>query len=143
MLGRKSNPLLILLQCSALMIPAVVIVLNMAVGFLPKVDNSAHIGGFISGFLLGFIFLMRPQYGYIKPRHIPPGYHAKNKSKQSCCQYFFFLIALILAILGYINLIFLVDVTCSVTILTKFAFSSERDSMVYLADMHMPWLRYT
>ncbi|KAI9107376.1 hypothetical protein K1719_021413 [Acacia pycnantha] len=88
-------------KCSTLMVLVVVIVLNLAVGFLPKVDNSAHIGGFISGFLLGFVFLMRPQYGYMNQKHIPTGYQAKQKSKHSLCQYFFFLIALILAILGY------------------------------------------
>ena len=94
------------LQCSTLITLVVVIVINMAVGFLPNVDNSAHIGGFIFGFLLGFIFLMRPQYGYLDPKFIPAGYKANKKLKHSCCQYFFFLIALILAILGYITLIF-------------------------------------
>ncbi|CAM8924652.1 unnamed protein product [Rhodiola kirilowii] len=32
----------------------VIIAINLAVGILPHVDNFAHIGGFLSGFLLGF-----------------------------------------------------------------------------------------
>ncbi|KVI11950.1 Peptidase S54, rhomboid [Cynara cardunculus var. scolymus] len=31
-----------------------VVLINMAVGILPHVDNFAHLGGFFSGFLLGF-----------------------------------------------------------------------------------------
>ncbi|KAE8721196.1 hypothetical protein F3Y22_tig00016571pilonHSYRG00036 [Hibiscus syriacus] len=38
--------------------------LNLAVGFLPQVDNSAHIGGFISGLLAVFVLLIRPQFGF-------------------------------------------------------------------------------
>ncbi|KAI3443027.1 RHOMBOID-like protein [Psidium guajava] len=50
-----------------------IIVLNLAVGILPHVDNFAHIGGFLSGFFLGFIFLIRPQFGWVSQRYAPPG----------------------------------------------------------------------
>lgn len=51
-----------------------IIVLNLAVGILPHVDNFAHIGGFLSGFFLGFVFLIRPQFGWVSQRYAPPGY---------------------------------------------------------------------
>ncbi|CAA6656322.1 unnamed protein product [Spirodela intermedia] len=41
---------------------SVIILINLAIGILPRVDNFAHIGGFLSGFLLGFVFLLRPQF---------------------------------------------------------------------------------
>ncbi|KAL5082561.1 hypothetical protein RYX36_010982 [Vicia faba] len=40
----------------------IIIVINLAIGILPHVDNFAHIGGFLTGFLLGFVFLIRPQF---------------------------------------------------------------------------------
>uniref|UniRef100_A0A9I9DT76 RHOMBOID-like protein n=1 Tax=Cucumis melo TaxID=3656 RepID=A0A9I9DT76_CUCME len=64
-------------KCAALMSLILIIALNLAVGFVPHVDNSAHIGGFISGFLLGFILLIRPQFGYVNHKYIPPGSDVK------------------------------------------------------------------
>ncbi|XWS19082.1 hypothetical protein CRYUN_Cryun32bG0100600 [Craigia yunnanensis] len=43
-------------KCGALSTMLLIICLNLAVGFLPHVDNSAHIGGFISGFLPDLFF---------------------------------------------------------------------------------------
>ncbi|XXG55891.1 hypothetical protein AAC387_Pa03g3450 [Persea americana] len=78
-----------------------VIGINLAVGLLPHVDSSAHIGGFISGFLLGFILLVRPQYGYINRKHVPPGYDTDLlKPKHKPYQYLFLILALILLIAG-------------------------------------------
>ncbi|GAB4842066.1 hypothetical protein Ancab_012026 [Ancistrocladus abbreviatus] len=89
-------------KCAALSTLLVVIALNLALGFIPGVDNSAHIGGFLSGFFLGFILLIRPQYGYISRKHLPQGHDlAKRKSKHKCYQYIFFLIAVVLLIIGY------------------------------------------
>ncbi|XP_022934845.1 RHOMBOID-like protein 1 isoform X1 [Cucurbita moschata] len=53
----------------ALLTLLVIIAINLAVGILPHVDNFAHIGGFISGFLLGFVFLIRPQFGWVSRRY--------------------------------------------------------------------------
>ncbi|KAJ7962870.1 Rhomboid-like protein [Quillaja saponaria] len=88
-------------KCAALLSLVLVIALNLAVGFIPGVDNSAHIGGFISGFFLGFVLLMRPQYGYINRKYIPSGYKIKSKPKHKCYQYLLLLTALIFLILGY------------------------------------------
>jgi len=89
-----------LLQCAALASLLIIVGLNLAVGFLPHVDNSAHVGGFLAGFFLGFVLLMRPQYGYVNRKYIPPGYDVKRKSKYKCYQYFFLFVSLIILILG-------------------------------------------
>ncbi|CAN6692727.1 unnamed protein product [Malus baccata var. baccata] len=47
-------------KLAALLTLRFIIIINLAVGILPHVDNFAHIGGFVSGFLLGFLFLIRP-----------------------------------------------------------------------------------
>ncbi|RDX76333.1 RHOMBOID-like protein 8, partial [Mucuna pruriens] len=44
-----------------------VFVCNFILGFLPYVDNFASIGGFISGFLLGSVFLLSPQLQTVAP----------------------------------------------------------------------------
>jgi membrane associated rhomboid family serine protease len=102
---RKKNmtrdlKLCFLLQCAALTSLLLIIGLNLAVGFLPHVDNSAHIGGFLAGFFLGFVILMRPQYGYVNKKYIPPGYDTKRKSKYKCYQYVFLILALIMLLFG-------------------------------------------
>ncbi|XP_054784882.1 RHOMBOID-like protein 5 isoform X1 [Prosopis cineraria] len=88
-------------KCAALITLLVISALNLSLGFLPRVDNSAHVGGFTSGFLLGFVLLMRPQYGYVNRKHIPPGYDVKRKSKFTFCQYLLFVVSLIILIVGY------------------------------------------
>ncbi|WJX70027.1 RHOMBOID-like protein 5 [Trifolium repens] len=88
-------------KCAALTSLLLIIGLNLAVGFLPHVDNSAHIGGFLAGFFLGFVILMRPQYGYVNKKYIPPGYDTKRKSKYKCYQYVFLILALIMLLFGY------------------------------------------
>ena len=59
------------IQIAALMTLVMIIVINLAVGILPHVDNFAHLGGFTSGFFLGFVLLMRPQFGYINQKNSP------------------------------------------------------------------------
>lgn len=78
------------------------VALNMAIGLLiPHLDNSAHIGGLIAGFLLGFVLLIRPQYGYVSKRYIPAGYDIKRKkSKYKTYQYFLWVAALLLLVAG-------------------------------------------
>lgn len=78
-----------------------VIAINLAVGIVPHVDSSAHIGGFISGFLLGFVLLIRPQFGWINRKHIPPGYNIELvKPKHKTYQHILWLVAIILLITG-------------------------------------------
>lgn len=62
------NPCLYV-QAAALITLVVIIAINLAVGILPNVDNFAHLGGFIAGFLLGFVLLIRPQFGWISQRY--------------------------------------------------------------------------
>ncbi|OWM81833.1 RHOMBOID-like protein 5 [Punica granatum] len=90
-------------KCTALITLVIVVVLNMAIGLLiPHVDNSAHIGGFVAGFLLGFVLLIRPQYGYVSRRYIPAGYDIKRKkSKHRAYQYILWVTALLLIVAGF------------------------------------------
>lgn len=68
-------------KCAALITLIVVVVLNLAVGILPLVDNFAHIGGFIVGFLAGFVLLMLPRRDNIGYTSMPPGYTGKSRRK--------------------------------------------------------------
>jgi membrane associated rhomboid family serine protease len=69
--------------------------INLAIGILPMVDNFAHIGGFATGFLVGFVLLMQPQFGWLEQ---PFG--AKSKSKYNAYQIILLLVALVLLIAG-------------------------------------------
>ncbi|XP_010510545.1 PREDICTED: RHOMBOID-like protein 1 [Camelina sativa] len=87
---------------AALLTLIFIIAINLAVGILPHVDNFAHLGGFTSGFLLGFVFLIRPQYGYFNQRNNPRGYAPPSaKSKHKPYQYVLWITSLILLIAGY------------------------------------------
>ncbi|CAI0427178.1 unnamed protein product, partial [Linum tenue] len=78
-----------------------IIVINLAVGILPHVDNFAHLGGFITGFLLGFVFLIRPQYGWFNQRYSPPGFApGRPKSKFKTYQCILWIGSLILVVAG-------------------------------------------
>lgn len=89
-------------QFAALLTLLFIIIINLAVGILPHVDNFAHIGGFLSGFLLGFVFLIRPQFGWVNQRN-SPGYIAITvKSKHKTYQYVLWVLSLILLIAGYV-----------------------------------------
>ncbi|XP_012074939.1 RHOMBOID-like protein 1 isoform X2 [Jatropha curcas] len=80
----------------------VIIVINLAVGILPHVDNFAHIGGFLSGFFLGFVFLIRPQFGWVSQRYTPHGYTpASAKSKFKTYQCILWIISLVIIIVGF------------------------------------------
>ncbi|KAI3435358.1 RHOMBOID-like protein [Psidium guajava] len=81
----------------------VITVINLAVGVLPHVDNFAHMGGFLAGFLLGFVLLIRPQYSWIAQKYTPPGYAstpAKPKFKTYQCA--LWVISLTALIVGFI-----------------------------------------
>ncbi|KAL7133852.1 hypothetical protein ABFS83_12G167700 [Erythranthe nasuta] len=94
----------------------VIVAINLAVGILPHVDNFAHIGGFVSGFLLGFVFLIRPQFGWVNQRYAPispagyssaaspAGYSSTSRAanpKFMAYQRVLWLLSLILLIVGF------------------------------------------
>ncbi|KAJ6804154.1 RHOMBOID-like protein 3 isoform X1 [Iris pallida] len=87
-------------KAAALFSLLVIIVINLAVGILPHVDNFAHIGGFLTGFLLGFVLLIRPQFGWVERHSLPPASQVKLKHKTY--QYILLVIALMLLIAGYL-----------------------------------------
>ncbi|PON69331.1 Peptidase S54, rhomboid [Trema orientale] len=89
-------------KVAALLTLVFIIVVNLAVGILPHVDNFAHIGGFISGFLLGFIFLVRPQFRWISQRYTSQGRMATPISKHKTYQYALWILSLILLTVGFI-----------------------------------------
>ncbi|KAK6163165.1 hypothetical protein DH2020_000029 [Rehmannia glutinosa] len=78
-----------------------IILINMAVGILPHVDNFAHLGGFITGFLLGFVLLIRPQFGYINKKKAPGYIITSSKSKYKAYQCVFLIVSVILLTVGF------------------------------------------
>ncbi|KAF5729966.1 inactive rhomboid protein 1-like [Tripterygium wilfordii] len=86
-------------KAAALITLIIIIAINLAVGILPHVDNFAHIGGFLSGFLLGFVFLLRPQFGWAESRNLPA--NARIKSKYTVYQYVLWVVAVVLLIVGF------------------------------------------
>ncbi|EXC30978.1 Inactive rhomboid protein 1 [Morus notabilis] len=86
---------------AALFTLVVIIAINLGVGILPHVDNFAHIGGFLTGFLLGFVFLIRPQFGWVSQKYASPAYNSATvKSKFKTYQYILWVVSLILLIVG-------------------------------------------
>lgn len=86
-------------QLAALFTLVIIIAVNLAIGILPHVDNFAHIGGFLTGFFLGFVFLIRPQFQWIHQRYAPldPA-RAKPKFKKYQC--ILWILSLIIIIVG-------------------------------------------
>ena len=52
-----------LMQLAALLALSVIISINLLLGLIPYVDNFANFGGFLSGFLVGFVLLFKPLVG--------------------------------------------------------------------------------
>ncbi|CAN6829633.1 hypothetical protein Bca4012_031763 [Brassica carinata] len=73
-----------------------IVAVNLGLGVLPGVDNFAHIGGFATGFLLGFVLLIRPHYGWINQRSAP----AAKPHKYNICQAILWTVSLLL-LLGW------------------------------------------
>ncbi|XP_075478881.1 RHOMBOID-like protein 2 isoform X1 [Primulina tabacum] len=89
-------------KLEALLTLLLIILVNLAVGILPHVDNFAHFGGFVSGFLLGFVLLIRPQFGWVSQKNAVSNYFAsKPKSKYKIYQYIFLVLSLMLLISGF------------------------------------------
>ncbi|KAL6979169.1 hypothetical protein U1Q18_020836 [Sarracenia purpurea var. burkii] len=89
---------------AALLTLVLIIAINLAVGILPHVDNFAHIGGFVTGFFLGFVFLIRPQFAWVKQRNSPPGYAGNSsKPKYKIYQHVLLVISIIVLIAGFME----------------------------------------
>ncbi|CAN8256970.1 unnamed protein product [Cochlearia groenlandica] len=87
-------------KIAALLTLLFVILINLAIGILPHVDNFAHVGGFLTGFLLGFVLLARPQFKWLAREHMPQGTRMIYKYKPY--QYVLWLISLALVISGFV-----------------------------------------
>ncbi|KAK1438650.1 hypothetical protein QVD17_04459 [Tagetes erecta] len=86
-------------KAAALFTLVIIILVNLAVGMLPHVDNFAHIGGFLTGFLLGFVLLIRPQFSWQERHNLPA--NSRSKSKYTIYQYVFWLLSVILLVVGF------------------------------------------
>lgn len=78
----------------------VIIAINLGIGILPHVDNFAHIGGFLTGFLIGFVLMPRPRFGWLEQPNIPARVNVKSKYK--AYQYMLWLLSLVLLIVGQV-----------------------------------------
>ncbi|MED6183833.1 Retinoblastoma-like protein 1 [Stylosanthes scabra] len=88
-------------KLAALFTLVIIIVVNLAVGILPHVDNFAHIGGFLTGFLLGFVFLIRPQFGWVHQRYAPIQYSpGRSKTRFKKYQCVLWVLSLVILIVG-------------------------------------------
>ncbi|KAA8543866.1 hypothetical protein F0562_021957 [Nyssa sinensis] len=89
-------------KLAALLTLILIIVINLAMGILPHVDNFAHIGGFLTGFFLGFVFLIRPQFGWISQRNASRGQIGTSvKSKYKTYQCVLLVLSLIILVAGF------------------------------------------
>ncbi|KAL3536406.1 hypothetical protein ACH5RR_004867 [Cinchona calisaya] len=80
----------------------VIIAINLAVGVLPHVDNFAHIGGFLSGFLLGFVFLIRPHFSWVSQKYALQTYPSSSRNRKfRAYQCILWVLSLILLIVGF------------------------------------------
>ncbi|KAG8087750.1 hypothetical protein GUJ93_ZPchr0010g10617 [Zizania palustris] len=76
-----------------------IIAINLAIGILPHADNFAHVGGFMTGFLLGFVLLARPQFGWMERHELP---QTNQPRKYKAYQYVLWTVALLLLLLGFV-----------------------------------------
>lgn len=80
---------------------ALLCAVNFAIGIFPHNDNFSHFWGFIFGFLLGCVFLMKPQHGWGN-RIIPPTREPEVVAKYRGYQIVFWVGSVILLIIGFI-----------------------------------------
>lgn len=105
-------------KVAALLTLLLVILSNLALGLLPRVDNFAHIGGLVSGFLLGFVVFVRPHLDWQRS-----GGGGQGQRKHRTYQYVLWLAAAALLVAG-------------LTAATVLLFRG------YDANQHCPWCHY-
>lgn len=89
-------------KVASLLMLILIVAVNLGVGILPHVDNFAHIGGFTSGFFLGFVFLVRPQFGWVSQKYMPPGnVPDATRTKYKLYQCALWIISLVVLIVGF------------------------------------------
>jgi membrane associated rhomboid family serine protease len=90
-------------KCGALCTLIILVAVNLALGLLPHVDNFAHIGGFLSGLLLGFVLLMKPQYGWMSRKELPLGNEIELpvKHRHKTYQYVLLVSSALLLVAGF------------------------------------------
>ncbi|KAL5229554.1 hypothetical protein ABZP36_028330 [Zizania latifolia] len=88
-----------LLQAAAIITLLFIIAINLAIGILPHADNFAHVGGFMTGFLLGFVLLARPQFGWMERHELP---QTNQPRKYKAYQYVLWTVALLLLLVGFV-----------------------------------------
>ncbi|KAI0513994.1 hypothetical protein KFK09_010026 [Dendrobium nobile] len=76
-----------------------IVAVNLVIGILPLVNNFAHIGGFIAGFLLGFVLLIRPQFGWTERQSLP---HCQPTSKYKLYQLVLWVIGITFLLVGFV-----------------------------------------
>lgn len=88
-------------------------VCSIIYGLLPLMDNFMHLGGFITGSLLGNVLLIRPQADWVKPQqqHCFPAivYDVDDlviTSKHSHCQKVMWIVSLNLLVAGFVAALF-------------------------------------
>ncbi|TVU08849.1 hypothetical protein EJB05_42265 [Eragrostis curvula] len=86
-------------KAAAILTLLFIIVINLAIGILPHVDNFAHIGGFVTGFLLGFVLLVRPQFGWMERHELP---QTSQPPKYKAYQYVLWVVAFVLLLIGFV-----------------------------------------
>ncbi|RXH84581.1 hypothetical protein DVH24_032865 [Malus domestica] len=94
--------------------------ISIRMGILPHMDNFAQIGGFVSRFLLGFLFLIHPLFKWLTHRNAPHGrVSTLVKSKHNTYQYVLWVLSLILLIVGMVwrrHCVIVIAVLCVVLI---------------------------
>ncbi|CAH2038062.1 unnamed protein product [Thlaspi arvense] len=86
-------------KLAALFTVLFIVAVDLAIGLLPWVDNFAHIGGFLTGFFLGFVLLIRPQFGWEESRNSAQ-YGLRDRSKYNQCQYLLLFVAAVCVVAG-------------------------------------------
>lgn len=109
-------------KVAALLTLLLVILSNLALGLLPRVDNFAHIGGLVSGFLLGFVVFVRPHLDWLTQQQRSGG-GGQGQRKHRTYQYVLWLAAAALLVAG-------------LTAATVLLFRG------YDANQHCPWCHY-